>query len=88
MRVPRKPISAGSSVCDAAIGNRTATLAATAAPESRLTPTVNMPHSAMHTVIPANSTARPAVAAAVVTASSVDAPPRMAVRARVRMNSE
>ena len=42
----------------------------------------------MHTVIPANSTARPAVAAAATTASSTLRPRRSPVRARVRMNSE
>ncbi|MDX6491860.1 MAG: hypothetical protein QOD43_2105, partial [Gaiellaceae bacterium] len=65
MRCPRNPISAGSSVCAAAIGNKTAIDAATAAPDRTLTPTVNMPHKAMHTVRPAKSTARPAVAPAV-----------------------
>ncbi len=59
-----------------------------AAPDRVLTPTVRMPSRAMHTVNPAKSTARPAVAAAPVTAASTLRPRRSPLRARVRMNSE
>ena len=88
VRCPRNPISAGSRVSAAVIGNKTAIDAAIAAPERTLTPTTNMPQRAMHTVSPAKSTARPAVAPAVVTASSTERPRRRPARARVRMNSE
>jgi hypothetical protein len=79
---------AGSNVWAASIGSSTAIDAAIAAAESTLTPTMSMPQRAMQTVIPANSTARPAVAEALTTASCVERPRRSPVRVRVRMNRE
>src|SRR5260370_38775019 len=61
--------------------------AAMAAPDSTLTPTVIIPSRATHTVIPANMTARPAVPAAVTTASWTLSPRRIAERTRGRLNS-
>ena len=65
---------------------------------AKLTPTVSITNTAtfgggavtlaMHTVIPANNTARPAVDAASETASWVDNPRRIPARVRVRMNRE
>ena len=86
--MPTIRTSAGSSVCAAIIGNSTAMDAAMAAPDSTLTPTVIIPSRATHTVIPANMTARPAVPAAVTTASWTLSPRRIPERTRVRMNSE
>jgi hypothetical protein len=86
--LPSRLISAGSSVKAPITGNATAIEAAMAAPERVLTPTVRMPSRAMHTVMPAKSTARPAVPAALTTASSTLRPRRSPVRVRVRMNSE
>ena len=57
-RLPTRPVSAGSRVSAAITGNTTAIAAAMAAPDSVLTPTVRMPSRAMHTVMPAKSTAR------------------------------
>lgn len=47
----------------------------------------SIPASAMHTVPPANSTARPEVLRAVTAASSGFIPRRMPFRCRVTMNS-
>jgi hypothetical protein len=87
-RLPSRPLSAGSSVKAPITGNATAIAAPIAAPDRVLTPTVRTPSRAMHTVMPAKSTARPAVPAAVVTASSTLRPRRSPVRVRVRMNRE
>jgi hypothetical protein len=46
----------------------------------------SIPASAMHTVPPANSTARPEVLSAATAASSGSLPPRMPFRCRVTMN--
>ena len=61
---------------------------AIAAPDRTLTPTVSMPSSAMQTVMPANRTVRPEVAAEIPIASAIVRPRRISVLARVRMNSE
>lgn len=47
----------------------------------------SIPASAMHTVPPANSTARPEVFSAVMAASSGVTPPMTPLRCRVTMNS-
>ena len=48
-------------VSAASIVNQTVIAAATATPYRKLTPSANMPSIAMHTMIPANMTARPEV---------------------------
>lgn len=52
----------------------TVTAAAMATPWRKLTPRANMPSIAMHTISPANSTARPLVSIASTTAASRDSP--------------
>lgn len=83
---PAKPSSAGSSVTEATIANSTAKIALTAMPLTKEMPMMNRPSIEMHTVIPAKSTARPAVVSAVAHASSDDAPSWRQARNRVRMN--
>ena len=58
---PSSESSAGSKVRDAAIVRPTATAAPIAMPLKKLTPSASRPRIAMHTVVPANSTARPDV---------------------------
>ena len=72
--VPTKPSTAGSSVTAAA--TVTATTAAAPIPNPLMNdrPIANMPSNAMITVSPANSTARPDVSIAVMTASSGSRP--------------
>ncbi len=62
---PNRLSSAGSRVSDAAIVKPTASAVATAMPLKKLTPSAIRPRIAMHTVVPANSTARPEVLMAV-----------------------
>ena len=78
---------AGSSVSAAAIVNSTPMLAATARPYRKLIPSANMPSSAMHTTIPANSTVRPDVSMAVTREVSTSLPARSPCRCRDTMNS-
>ena len=68
-RSPAKPSSAGSSVTDATIVTATTEAAPMANPVTKLTPMINMPISEMTTVVPANTTARPAVSMAIDVAS-------------------
>ena len=56
--------------------NATAIAAATATPYRKLTPSANMPSIAMHTISPANSTARPDVSSDSITACSALRPRR------------
>jgi hypothetical protein len=86
-RMPSTPSSAGSSVIAAATVITTVNAAATATPLRKVSRRVNMPSSAMHTVPPANSTARPEVLRATTAASSGLRPRRIARRCRVTMNS-
>jgi hypothetical protein len=58
-----------------------------ARPVTNASPITNIPHSEITTVVPANSTARPAVLIAVAVASSVDRPLWRPSRYRVTMNS-
>ena len=74
---PKKPSRAGNSVRAEITVNDTAIVAATATPYRKLTPSANMPSIAMHTIIPANSTARPDVSSDSVTACSPLRPRRM-----------
>ncbi len=71
---PKKPSSAGSRVSDASTVVATANEEATATPYRKDSPRANRPSRAMHTVIPAKSTARPEVSIAVTVASSGDLP--------------
>ena len=68
--MPKNPSMAGSSVSDARTVNATAIEVPTATPYRKLTPSANIPSIAMHTIIPANSTARPEVSSDSTTASS------------------
>ena len=88
-RSTRRPILlsiAGSSVSDASIVSRTASEDATAGPYRNETPRANIPSSAITTVAPANSTARPEVSIALRTASRTSSPSRSPARKRVTMN--
>lgn len=85
--MPSAPSSAGSSVTAAATVMTTVSAEATATPLRKVSRSVNMPSSAMHTVPPAKSTARPEVFSAVTAASSGLLPRRMPLRWRVTMNS-
>ena len=69
-----KPSRAGSSVTEATMVASTVRAAPMARPVTKARPITNMPHSEMTTVVPANSTARPAVLMAVAVASSVERP--------------
>ncbi len=64
IRLPAKPTSAGSSVSDAATVTATTDAAPIARPVTKVTPMRSMPSSEMTTVVPANSTDRPAVSRA------------------------
>ena len=77
---PTKPSSDGSSVSDAAMVRTTVNDADTATPYRNDSPRANWPSRAMHTVIPAKNTARPAVLTAFTVASSTLCPPLMALR--------
>ena len=87
MAGPAKPRSAGSSVIDASTVKSTATMALTAIPRTSGMPMTNRPSMEMHTVTPANTTARPDVVSASAHASSLSAPSCRHERKRVRMNS-
>ena len=82
-----KPSRAGSKVREESIVSVTVMAAVTATPYRNVTPSANWPSSAMQTIRPANSTARPAVLTALAAASSTLRPPRSPVRCRVTMNS-
>ena len=86
-RIPKTPSSAGSKVTAAATVNATVSAQATARPFRKVIPSTKMPSSAMHTVPPANSTARPEVSIAATAASSAVSPDCRPRRCRVTMNS-
>ena len=73
-RRPNAPSSAGSRVSDPTIVSATASAAAIAGPFRSPMPSVSMPSSATTTVVPANSTERPAVSIAVSVDSRTSAP--------------
>ena len=73
-RRPVTPSSAGRRVNEAARTLTTPSAAATATPLRTLTPRANMPSIAITTVVPAKSTARPAVFIAASTAACTSPP--------------
>ena len=84
---PISDSSAGSNVSDAAAVRLTATAAPIAIPLKKLTPRASSPRIAMHTVVAANSTARPEVFIDVMIDSFNGTPRRRLRRCRVTMNS-
>ena len=85
--VPVKPSSAGSSVSEAMTVIATVTAAAIATPFSSDWRSTSSPSMPMTTVVPAVSTARPAVRIAVTIACSAGAPSCSSLRNLVTMNS-
>lgn len=84
--MPNIPSRAGSRVTAARMLSTTVKEAAMTTPSRNRMFITSMPPSAMHTVAPANSTARPEVFRAVIAASSGFTPRRMPRRCRVTMN--
>ena len=82
---PMKPNMAGRRVRAATMVRATPMAAATARPYRKLTPRANMPSSAMHTMIPAKSTARPEVLTALMMDDSTSRPATRPWRWRVTM---
>ena len=80
------PSSAGSRVSVATMVSSTPMAAAAAIPVRKVTPRVNIPSRATHTITPASSTARPEVLTAVTTDSSGATPARSPCRWRLTMN--
>ena len=76
MRAPKRESAAGRTVSAASIVISTASAEAIASPYRKLTPSANCPSRAMITVMPANSTARPAVSIASSIAGWSSAPAR------------
>ncbi len=66
--------------------NTTVRAEATARPLRKLMPRIKMPSKAMHTVLPANSTARPEVSMALTAASSGVSAASIPRRCLVTMN--
>lgn len=81
-----KPSRAGSRVSEAIIVNATTTAAPMARPDTKLSCMINMPSNEMTTVVPANSTARPAVSIAITVEASMLCPLWRFSRNRVTMN--
>ena len=86
-RSPAKPSRAGSRVSEAIIVMATTTAAPMARPETKLSCMISMPMREMTTVVPANSTARPAVSMAMSVDDSMLWPLCRFSRNRVTMNS-
>ena len=84
---PANPRMAGSSVMDANMMMATVTDVPTAIPFTKSTPIRNRPSSEITTVVPANTTARPAVSMARTTACWGSKPSLRPWRYRVTMNS-
>jgi hypothetical protein len=82
---PMNPSIAGRRVRAATMVRATPMAAATARPYRKLTPRANMPSSAMHTMIPAKSTARPEVLTALMMDDSTSRPATRPWRWRVTM---
>ncbi len=76
---------AGSRVTEAATVSTTVSEAAMATPLRKLSRRISMPSSAMQTVAPAKTTARPVVVTALRAASVTDMPCRRPLRCRVTM---
>ena len=74
-------------VSEAIMVNATASAVATAMPLKKLTPSAIRPRMAIHTIVPANSTARPDVLIAFTIDSETGMPRRRFRRCRVTMNS-
>jgi hypothetical protein len=74
-------------VTAAAIVNSTVIAAARPSPEMKPIRSTSIPNRAMHTVVPANRTARPEVFSARTAASRGDIPALRLLRCRVTMNS-
>ena len=72
---------------EANIVNSTVIAAAMPRPETKLMFSTSIPSRAMHTVVPANRTARPAEFSAATAASCGDIPALMLLRCRVTTNS-
>ncbi len=87
MRVPAKPMRAGSRVSEATTVRATVTEALTARPCTKGTPIRSMPRREMTTVMPANSTERPAVSMAMPTDSRTSWPAWSCSRYRVMIKS-
>jgi hypothetical protein len=87
IRSPAKPNSAGSSVREANTVTATTEAAPTARPCTKLTPMSSMPNSEITTVVPANSTDRPAVSMAMAIDSRTVWPLWSCSRYRVTMSS-
>ena len=85
-RIPKTPSSAGSRVTAASTVKTTVSAEATARPFRKLTPRTKMPSRAMHTVLPANSTARPELSMALTAACSGVSPDCRPRRCLVTMN--
>jgi len=85
-RGPMNPSRAGRRVSAATMVNATPMAAAMASPYRNVTPRANMPSRAMHTMIPANRTARPDVLTAVTIDDSTSRPAMRPCRCRVTMN--
>ena len=71
---PMNPSMPGSSVSAEIMVKSTPMAAETARPYRKLTPSANMPSSAMQTMMPANSTARPDVFTALMIELSIGCP--------------
>ena len=72
---PANPSRAGSKVSEAATVMATTRAAPSARPDTKVMPISSMPSSEMTTVVPANSTERPAVSCAIATDSRTVWPP-------------
>lgn len=81
-----KPSRAGRRVSDAVIVSATPIAAASPIPDKKFTPRVNIPSTAMHTIIPANATARPDVSTDLTIDGSMSRPASTPWRCRVTMN--
>ena len=87
-RRPMKPSIAGSNVSAVAMVSTTVMTTWKARPLRKLSRNTSSPRSAMHTVAPAKSTARPEVLSARTAASSGGRPAFRPSRCRVTMNKE
>ena len=87
MRLPTRANRAGSAVRAAVMVSSTAIADEIASPLRKVTPSTTMPSKASITVVPANSTARPAVSIAPTVASRTLLPSRRFSRKRVTMKS-
>ena len=87
MLLPTKPSTAGSSVTAASIVISTPSEMPIARPCTAGTSISSIPSTAMTTVVPANTTERPAVSSASTTALSGWWPSRSACRYRVTISS-